>query len=132
MEGLNKIISLFLGLIVVVVFLGILTGRINLKGRFPKLAGIQTKLIVNPTPSTGPAPSGKKAGQPKPKITIRVTSESTTQTSQYHQYKKPALTPAQKYYSQKVTSIPSTGAPTLFLPLALSGILGGMFLRKKS
>ncbi len=118
MEGLNKIISLFLGLIVVVIFFAIITGRIDLKNRFPKLGSLLTKPTAKPTPSTG---------KPKPKITIRVTSESTEPTNQYS--KKAILTPAQKY--SKITTIPATGAPTILLPIAFSTFLGGMFLRRK-
>jgi hypothetical protein len=114
MEGLNKLISLFLGLIVVVLFFAIVTGRINLKDKFFKLGGRQTK--ISPTTS------------PKLKITtIKVTSETSEQP---HLYQEPSLTPTQKY--TKVTTIPSTGVPTIFLPIAFSSLLGGMFLRKKS
>jgi hypothetical protein len=119
MEGLNRIISLFLGLIVVIILLGMIMGRINLKGRFTKLADISIKPASSPTPSTI---------KPEPKITIRVTSESTGQTNYY---KQPTLTPIKKYYNQKTTSIPSTGVPTIFLPFALSGLIGGMYLRNK-
>jgi hypothetical protein len=115
MEGLNKIISLFLGLIVVVIFFAVITGRINLKNRFPQLGKLQTKPTAIPTPTS-----------PEAKTTIKVTSETTGQTNYYQ---KPTLTPAQKYTS--TTTIPATGAPTFFLPLALSGFLGGIYLRRK-
>lgn len=116
MEGLNKIISLFLGLIVVVIFFAVITGRINLKTKFPQLSIFQIKPTVSPTP---------KISQPQPKITIKVTSESSGQTNYY---KKPSPTPVQKY--TKITAIPATGAPTIFLPLAFYSLIGGFFLKR--
>ena len=50
MDNFNRIISFVLGLIVVIVFLAIVTGRIGLKGRNLRLGG-----SVSPTPT----PSGR-------------------------------------------------------------------------
>lgn len=106
MEGMNKLISLFLGLVVVIIFFGVITGRINLKNKLPKLSKTTT---VTPTPQT---------------TTIKVTSES--QQSNY--YQKPTLIPARKY--SQVTAIPSTGSPTILLPLAFFSLIVGRKLRK--
>lgn len=108
MENINKLISLFLGLIVVVIFFAVISGRIDLKGKFFKLGKGST--TPTPTPKTQP---------------IKVTSEVDEGV---HLYQKPTLTQAQKY--SKTTSIPATGAPTIFLPLAFSSFFGGVWLRK--
>lgn len=46
MDNFNKIVSFVLGLIVVIVFLAVITGRLNLKNRF------SAKTSVVPTPTT--------------------------------------------------------------------------------
>lgn len=110
MEGLNKIISLFLGLIVVVIFFAVISGRINLKNKFPKLTG--TKATITPTTTPKPA-------------SIKVTSEADQLP---HPYKKPTPILTQ---TRRLTSIPATGAPTALIPLAFASFFGGMYLRKR-
>lgn len=112
MEGLNKLISLFLGLVVVIIVFGIITGRINLKNRLPAIGKKTEKTTSTPTPT-------------KEQTRIKISSETTTQTNLYQ---KPTLTIAPKY----VSSIPQTGAPTVILPLALAGLFSGFYLKKKA
>src|SRR3990167_7872695 len=102
MDQFNKAISFFLGLIVVVVFLAVATGKINLKGKtLPFLKG--STVSVTPTPS--------------PKVVSTITYKPTPTTQQNSQYRS-------------ATSIPSTG-PELLFPLIVSTFLGGSFLRSR-
>lgn len=112
MESFNKLISLFLGLVIVIIVFGIITGRIDFNNRLPFLGKKQEK--ITPTPD--------KKDQ---NVKIKVSSETSTQ---YNLYQKPTLTIAQKY----VSSIPQTGVPTVFIPLTICGLLGGFYIRKKT
>lgn len=102
MDGFNRIISFVLGLVVVIVFFAVVTGRINFKGGLPKLTGA----TATPTKSASTTPT------PISKIVIP--------TGSYGSYKN----------NGKATSIPATGLPTLFVPSLIAGALGGAFLRK--
>ena len=109
MDQFNKAISFFLGLIVVVVFLAVATGKINLKGKtLPFLKG--ATVTVTPTPTAEVV-----GAQNKPTPTIK-------QNSQYRTYSSSVNT---------ASTIPSTG-PELLLPLVISTFFGGSFLRKMS
>lgn len=101
MDNFNKIVSFVLGLIVVVVFIAIISGRLNL-GK--KLSQMTVKISPSPTPS-------------------KISYYTTT----------PTLTPTGSYIAngKSPSSIPSTGSPTLLLPILLSGLGSGLFLRKK-
>ena len=50
MEGLNKIVSFILGLVVVVVFFAVVTKRIDLKNIGKKSTTVATVISVTPTP----------------------------------------------------------------------------------
>lgn len=100
-SGLNKVISFILGLVVVVVFVAVLTGRINLKK--PGFLSGKT------TPTTTPSPTTISNVSLKNEPTIVVN----------------------KYNVKSPGSIPATGSPTIFLPILFSALGGGLFLRKK-
>lgn len=109
MENINKIISLFIGLVVVLVIFGVVTGRINLRDRLPRfLSGRQ----ISPTPTASPAP--KKQAE---KIEGAV--------NQYNNKTTPA-----EGQKGDLTEIPATGAGTLFIPLAISSFFLGVYLKK--
>jgi hypothetical protein len=105
MDNLNKTISFILGLVVVLVFLAVITGRLNLKGKLPVFSGKTTSVSITPIPSS----------QPTPQPTM-ITGNNNYQTTS-------GKTPS---------SIPATGSPTLLLPILLSGLSGGFFLKKKA
>ncbi len=120
MDSFNKVISFILGLVVVLVFLAVITGRLNLKSRPSSTSA--SKTILTPTPvqknsggffglfkSTSPTPTQKPS-------TITVTGISGNNLY--------------KQNDQIPKSIPATGLPTLFIPILLSGLVGGNFLRK--
>lgn len=107
MDNLNKTVSFVLGLVVVLVFLAIITGRLNLKNKIPFLSG-----KASPTPTIKNTPTPTKL------------VESNKENSMYGNYAtKQGKTP---------TTIPSTGSPTILLPLLFSGLGGGFLLRRRS
>ncbi len=103
MDNFNKVISFILGLVVVIVFFGVVTGRINLKSKIPFVGGLQTKNI-SPTPAVSPTPIS----------TVKIYNNSQT---------------SNLYQTQKPNSIPATGSPTeiLIITSFLSGL--GYYLR---
>src|SRR3989339_645642 len=111
MEGLNKIISFVLGLVVVIVFYAVVTGKLDLKSKLTKTTKSQTI-------------SGVSSDQTTPTPTKTTTSGSVnsvkTATNSYGSYKT----------NGKTTSIPSTGLPVLFIPSLLGAAIGGSFLKK--
>jgi len=106
MDNLNKTVSFVLGLVVVLVFLAVITGRLNLKNKIPFLSGKNT-----PTPTVKITPTPTKL------------VESNKEGSTYGNYKM-------KQQEKAPTSIPSTGSPTILLPLLFSGLGGGFFLKR--
>lgn len=117
MDQFNKAISFFLGLIVVVVFLAVATGKINLKGKtLPFLKGTTTSVTPTPTQNVISTVTYKETtAQNKP-------TPATQQSAQYRRYDS-AITTA--------GTIPNTG-PELLLPLIVSSFFGGSFLKKMS
>ncbi|KKQ01527.1 MAG: hypothetical protein US11_C0007G0020 [Candidatus Roizmanbacteria bacterium GW2011_GWA2_36_23] len=121
MDNLNKTISFVLGLVVVLVFLAVITGRLNLRDRLQFLPGrgvsptaVLTKTI---TPTKSPATTS----------IIKVTpAQKGGNNSTYNKYQTSTTkggTPS---------SIPATGSPTILFPLLFSGIAGGWYLKKIS
>jgi hypothetical protein len=144
MEGVNKIVSLFLGLILVIVLFAIVTGRINLKNRLPTLS-----FFKKTTPTVTPVKLNDILSNtsqntvvtlPPPPASSNITAFPTQSIS----FPTPTLVKAPSYFAQQknapfkqqnivpVQKIPSTGSPTLMIPLALSLLSGGIFLKRKS
>jgi len=109
MDNFNRIVSFVLGLIVVIVFLAIITGRFNIKNKVKNLGG-QTKISPTPTVVVGRYLSPT----PVPKTALGQGSGDA--------YKPTAKSP---------TTIPATGSPSLFLPLVFSTFSLGIYLRRK-
>ena len=122
MDSFNKVISFVLGLVVVIVFFLVLTGRINLKNK------------LSTTPSTTSTASKNTSffnfggftatSTPTPTPTQNPASISSITIPGNHTYNQ--VSPAVKTGK----TIPSTGLPTLFIPALFSGLMGGGFLRK--
>lgn len=110
MDNVNKVISFILGLVVVVIFIAILSGRI-------KIGGTTIPFLSHSNPTPTPTPSIKIT--PTPKITVIYPTAIVSNTNSNSDS-----------YQGGVTSIPSTG-PELLFPIAASLFAGGMFLRKK-
>jgi len=113
MEGFNKIISFILGLIVVVFLLAIISGRLNMGKNFFSWVGPGGK--TSPAPTQAPSPKLT----PTQKITPSVGKENY-----------PFGKDDKNYHVYGVASIPSTGAPTILLPILLSSFFGGLYLKK--
>lgn len=120
MDSFNKIISFVLGLVVVIVFFAVVTGRINFKGGLPRL----TKTSTTPTPKASPTPA------PSTQSGARVVI-SPTGTAALGKYQQQAQAQQKtKTTTSSTKQIPATGLPTLFIPALLAGATGGAFLRR--
>lgn len=128
MDSLNKVISFALGLVVVLVFFAVVTGRINLKGNITPTTA--SKSTISPTPtqkSGGFFGFFKSRATPTPTPTQKPSSITiNTNTGESNLYKQNN----QVVNSSTAKSIPATGLSNLFIPLLLSGLAGGSFLRK--
>lgn len=101
MDSFNKIISFFLGLVVVIVFLAFATGRL-------KLPGQKTAFFGKPSPTPTPISSVKIEGK-----------SNQVQVNNY-----------QTQMGKTPKNIPATGVETLFFPTVISLALAGGYLRK--
>jgi len=119
MDNFNKLFSFVLGLIVVVVFFAVLTGRINFKNKFVPLTSFNSSNKTTPTPT-------KSAGNSNlnKKIVSSLEVENQSLASSYKNYSSPSGL-------NNLKSIPSTGSETFLLPLMFSGLIGGFSLRRK-
>ena len=109
MDNFNKVLSFVLGLIVVIVFLLVVTGRFNLKKTSKSLTS-KTKLTLTPTPTII---NGKY-------LTPTPLSLSLGKTT--NNYKTLGRAP---------NVIPATGSPTTLLPLLFSTLSLGIYLKRK-
>ena len=121
MDSANKIISFVLGLVVVIVFFAVITGRIKLKT--PNLLFLGKKTTLTPTPTV----------TPKPNIISSVTipgnttqKTGSTTNSNYQPYNKTVVS-----NNGNLKTIPSTG-PGLLLPIAISSLIGGIYIKRKT
>ncbi|MBI3366156.1 hypothetical protein HY041_00820 [Candidatus Roizmanbacteria bacterium] len=105
MDNLNKTVSFILGLVVVLVFLAIITGRFNLKNKPPLMLS-----KVSPTPIVTTIPT----------LTSSTKTEESGKDNAYGSYKM----------KQSPSAIPATGSPTIFLPLLFSSLSGGFLIKK--
>ncbi len=113
MDSFNKVISFVLGLVVVLVFFAVVTGKINLKSNTGTTSALTSTITPTPTKKNEGGFFGFLKSNPTP------TPTPIKQPTSFVSYKQ--STPK---------SIPSTGLPTLFVPLLFSGLAGGSFLRK--
>ncbi|PIV09643.1 hypothetical protein COS31_04570 [Candidatus Roizmanbacteria bacterium CG02_land_8_20_14_3_00_36_15] len=109
MDNFNKVISFALGLVVVVVFLAVISGKINLKNKIPQLSGL-SKTQVTPSPTTTPRPV-------------------QTPSAGYSLYKNASVSVDK---TQPTKTIPATGAPTIFIPMLFSTFITGLYFKKRS
>lgn len=115
MGDFNKVISFILGLVVVVVFIAILSGRLNLGNRIPTLSGV-TGVTTTPTPTEIIFPTS----------TITPTRSYTQPTP----VMKVTRYPTKPVIGKTPGTIPNTGAPTLLIPLVISALFGGSLLKR--
>lgn len=115
MDNLNKTISFVLGLVVVLVFFAVITGRINLKGKLPFLS----KTTV-PTPTL--SISQPDSVLVNTETNTKSSNQNTNLTGSYNKYKL--------VNGKTPSTIPQTGSPTLLIPILISVLGGGLMLRK--
>lgn len=124
MDSFNKVISFVLGLVVVLVFFSVVTGKINLKSKTNTTTAAKTTLTPAPTQKNSGGFFGFfKSDTPTPTPTINSLSSNSEGKGDNNVYKQNTATSSAK-------SIPSTGLPTLFIPMLISGLAGGSLLRK--
>ena len=141
MEGLNRIISLIVGLFVVIMVFFFISKQLKLNEKWPILGG--TSEVPTPTLVKEVA---------KKTVTINTTTEnaqtakdkgSSTQLPKDSVYNKQIATTTNTKQTAgtetkggitttSATTIPNTGLPTLFMPSLLGGLLSGLYLRRKS
>jgi hypothetical protein len=119
MDSFNKVISFVLGLVVVIVFFLVVTGKINLKGKLGSTPATNSKTTgffnfggSSVTPTLTPTPT---------QSTSSASNGTVNSNNTYNQTGKTVKTSK---------TIPSTGLPTLFIPILFSGLAGGSFLSK--
>lgn len=111
MDQLNKIVSLAIGLIIVVISFAALTGRIDLSKNFPQLLSSK-KITSTPTPAV--------VAQKTVLIANDANLESSAAVNKYDQ----------NLGSANPTQIPETGSPTEALGIAISLIAVGQYLKR--
>ncbi len=147
MGDFNRVISFVLGLIVVVVFIAVVTGRLNIRQRI--LTSNDRKVVLTATPTPTPKSTEKKGffsflGKATPTPTLTPTIKPTrivrisptiyknTQVMYIQPSKVPTPTLTYMVYqkNQSIESIPETGAPTILLPLEFGTLAVGFLLKK--
>lgn len=111
MDGMNKVISLILGLIVVVVIVAIVAGRLNLTKRFLSSSKNGNASVLTPFPTTTPS-----KGSPTPTKTAaqRALPTAVSRTKG----------------GVATNEIPKTGPSEVFMLSTLVLMGGGLILRR--
>ena len=145
MSGFNKVTSFVLGLIVVLVFLFVFGSRVNLTDKllaFKDSKATPTPKVAIVTPTPAPKKKGffeslfgrkaTPAGQsplggatPTPRV-VRIVETSTQGETIFT---NPSTTSS---ITTQPQTIPQTGSPTLLLPILISALGSGLYLRKKN
>ncbi|MFA5135948.1 MAG: hypothetical protein WC489_00980 [Patescibacteria group bacterium] len=112
MEQFNKAISFVLGLLVVVIFLAVATGKINLKNRILPFTKGTSSNKTTVTPTRRPTPTAKA---------MSLTQKGAT----------PTASNSNRYQTTTPKTIPNTG-PALAIPLFVSVLTGGLYLRRSA
>ena len=145
MESFNKVLYFILGLVVVLVFVIVFTGRLNLGKTFKPLA---TTTTPTPTPKGQPQKGflsflgQKQEPTPTPTMAVQptVTPQMADQTGASYSkgQQQPAMQQTQPVMQQtkggtmtKAQTIPATGSPVEILYLAVPTLLTGFSLRKR-
>lgn len=140
MSGFNKVTSFVLGLIVVLVFLFVFGSRVNLTDKL--LAFKDSKVTPTPKVTTvTPTPAPKKKGffeslfgrktTPSPTTTptpkeIKIVENNTQGETVF------TNPPTTNSMTTQPQTIPQTGSPTILLPILISALGSGLYLRKKN
>lgn len=138
MDSVNKVISFILGLIVVVVFIAIVTGRFKIGNNLKNLSKVKVSptvtVKITPTPTKYNVVTGYNSTTVKltpPSAAPKTTKQTNGYTSTGYQAYNASPT-TQVMNNNNLSTIPNTGAPTLLLPTAFSMLAGGTFLKRLS
>ncbi|HLC94807.1 MAG TPA: hypothetical protein VJH96_04550 [Patescibacteria group bacterium] len=115
MEGINRIFFLVLGLVAVVLFFAVVTGRITLKGFLPRLTSIERN-----EDSATPTPTNAKTTTTAQKVSTTTQSKSTTNSS--------VTSSNTQTKGESITTIPETGPSALIYPMSLLLFATGIYL----
>lgn len=110
MGNLNKIVSLVIGLITVVVFFAVLTGRINLGTKLSR-----TNKSIAPTLTPTPKKALTSPKTPTPTLAYKVNRYQA----------QGASSPA------NINNIPATGLPLPLIPAIFATLLAGVYFKGK-
>ncbi len=142
MSGFNKVTSFVLGLIVVLVFLFVFGSRVNLSDKL--LAFKDTKVTPSPSSVQAPTPTPvtKKKGffeslfgrkiTPTPTATPTSKITKIIENNTKGSVSTTTTTTAANTMTTQPKTIPQTGSPTILLPILISALGSGMYLRKKN
>lgn len=111
MGNVNKIVSLIIGLVTVAVFFAVLTGRINLKNKLPRISSNKS---ISPTP----AKKIQAKNVPTPTLTYRVNQYQNQSNSQGQ--------------TGNISQIPTTGVSLFFYSTLFTTLSVGFYLRNKN
>lgn len=142
MENFNKVLSFILGLVVVIVFVIVLSNRLNLSDKFLPLKNNKAKITATPTPTQKqPGLFSRLFKRTTPTPTPTPSKKPTKITYNNYQTGQPVqATPIPTLLPQPTTkggvgtvkTIPSTGSPGILLPLFSSSALLGFYLRRRT
>jgi len=131
MDNFNKVLSFILGLVVVIVFFAVLTGRISFKNQFPFI--VSKTNSMDRSNKTTPTPNLTLTPTPVSSLVVSSKKSSSSTDS-----KSVTLEDKNSYYgryqttNKTINSIPSTGSPTFLLPVFISLLGIGFYLKKKA
>lgn len=142
MDNIRRIISLFVGLIVVLILISYAFGKLGLydkKTTTSKSGGALAGLFGKKEVSVTPTPNSSK------KITIKqiVDNDSSKVRTVDQVNDAQIVAPTKTVYvtnntkggmstTRTIQTIPEAGAETALLPLLASALFGGVYLRRKS
>jgi hypothetical protein len=116
MESFNKVLSFFLGLVVVIVFIIVLSNRLNIKSKIIPLSNITVNKKLSPTPT--------------PIIKKTISVQQTKKTEQI-KFTQPSIVKQEtKGGVVSINTIPETGPATPLLVFYSSSALLGFYLKK--
>ena len=130
MDNFNRVISFILGLVVVIVFFAVVTGKIKLPGKTTSF------FAAKPTPTpkvNSTAINNKNQADNIIDSQKQINSDISNQkpSNKTNKYNNPVNNNYQtNNNSSNIKTIPATGISTFFIPALLFGIVGGSFLRK--
>lgn len=118
MESANRIISLLLGLVVVVVFVALLTGRLDVSSRLQALRGQISNEDITPTQT------------PLEEEVLGTTQDTTPNETIIEGLFKQRINPTATKAPERATNIPNTGTELFAIPALLLMLLTGVYLSR--